>query len=162
MSILGPTTCRQTHTQKGFVDQKLFKRLKTLTNLCTLQELEDGAEVLNPEFLDAEKNVDLAATGSLNLNPQYRIIRSGPNSNDARKRAVKQKPAKPKAKAKPMIKDKAVPAAASHASIAGVVPMDEAARWFSRVDYHAINFMGIHEDDRCPQWDKLTFAEHTC
>ena len=70
--------------------------------------------MLSPEFLDAEENIDLVATSSLDLNPQYRIIRSGPNSNGSRKRAVKQKPAKPKAKAKPMIKSKAVPAAVSH------------------------------------------------
>lgn len=144
---------------KGFVDQKRFKRSQMLTNLYTLQELEDGVEMLNPEFLDAEKTVDLAATNSMDLDLQYRIIRSGPNSIDARKkgRAVKQKIVKAKAKAKPKIKSKAVPAAVSHANVAGAVPMDEPARWFPRVDYHAANCMGVNEDDRCPPWGQVDF-----
>ena len=64
---------------KGVVDRKLFERLKTLKNLYTLEELKDGVDMLNPEFLDAEKNVDVVATNSTDLNPRYRIKRSGPN-----------------------------------------------------------------------------------
>ena len=52
--------------------------LKMLANIFTLDELEQNQ--LNPEFLDAGKNIDVEVTNSKELNPQYHIIRSCPNS----------------------------------------------------------------------------------
>ena len=78
---------------------------------------------MNPEYLEEAKNVDEDATLSLDLKPQYRIIRSGPNSETSSRKAIKEKA---KAKPKPTVKINTMPQpnAISHASGADVVAIN--------------------------------------
>ena len=62
-----------------------------------------------PEYFDAEKNIETIATGSNDLNPQYRIIRSVPTLMTHERKLLNIKLRTPKAK--PVVKRKVVPAA---------------------------------------------------
>ena len=116
---------------KGFVDRQLFHRLKMLTNIYSLEEID--ANDLNPAPLDADHQpVPL----SNDLNTQYAIITGGMSSKQQCKKAVKVK-AKAKAKPKPVHR-LPVPPAKSNACVVDVGTVGEAdVSWFARVDYGA-------------------------
>ena len=138
---------------KGFVDAKLFHRLKKLMNIFTREELEEG--LLNPDPLTGEGKIDEEALGSTSANPQYAIIRLGPSSATTNQKPIKQKA---KAKTKPdfsVIKLK--PQAIDHASVADVIEMQETASRFTRVDFHSTHFVGSNEDTRCPSWHDVKY-----
>ena len=104
---------------KGFVDAKLFHRLKRLTNIFTREELEKG--LLNPEPLTGEGKIDEEPLSSTSANLQYAIILSGPSSATTNQKPIKKKP---KAKAKPKVSViKRKPPAICHASVADVISM---------------------------------------
>ena len=135
------------------MDQKLFRRLKLLTNIYTREEMDDG--ILNPDPLSGEGKTDKEVLNCTPANSQYSIMRPGPSSATTNQKPIKKKA---KAKAKPKVSVIILkPLAIDHACVVDFIEMPETANWFSRVDFHSTHFSGSNEDSRCPRWHVVKY-----